>query len=122
MGLALLWAGGAGWGLLAAPHLETLARLIPRCAWHVWSGVPCPTCGATRAALALARGELAAAISFNPLATIGMIVLVLGLGAPLWVSARGPIPRFSMPDSGAWRAAAWLAMAGQWGYLILSQR
>jgi uncharacterized protein DUF2752 len=49
----------------------------PKCWIHHLLGIPCPTCGSTRCALALARGDLRRAIALNPLmfsayaATIG---------------------------------------------------
>lgn len=47
------------------------------CMFKRVTGYPCATCGGTRAAMSLARGEVGAAIQLNPLATL------LVIGAPL---------------------------------------
>ena len=39
----------------------------PRCSFRQLTGLPCPTCGATRSALSLVHGDLAAAWHRNPL-------------------------------------------------------
>jgi hypothetical protein len=39
----------------------------PGCAFRQLTGLPCPTCGATRSALSLAHGDLGAAWHRNPL-------------------------------------------------------
>ena len=39
----------------------------PGCSFRQLTGLPCPTCGATRSALSLLRGDLAAAWQRNPL-------------------------------------------------------
>jgi hypothetical protein len=55
-----------------APFLPWLAPLVPGCPFHLATGVPCPGCGTTRAALALARGDVLGALAFNPLAALGI--------------------------------------------------
>jgi len=63
----------------AAPALAiaSLLAFLPfnTCILHLTLGIPCPACGLTRASLALARLDLAAATSFHPL------VLPLALAA-----------------------------------------
>jgi len=74
---------------LAAP---ALTRLLPACGFRALTGLPCPTCGSTRAVLALADGRLLAALAHNPLAILvlggAMIYLGYALGAIL-----GLVPR-----------------------------
>ena len=52
-----------------------------RCPLLTWAGVPCPSCGSTRAFAALAGMDLAGALRFNPLMVLG----VLGLPIFIWV-------------------------------------
>ena len=57
-------------------------------------GVPCPTCGGTHAAAALAAGDLAAAWGANPL------VVVIGIGFGIWaagalLATAVPVLRFA---------------------------
>jgi len=61
--------------------------LVPfRCPFLAVTGLPCPLCGGTRAAEALARGDLVHALELNAYATAGMLV-VAGLWLA-WVVAR----------------------------------
>ena len=116
--LAALWALGATCAVASAPLLPYLAGLAGPCALHALTGVPCPTCGATRAASALAHGRIATALAWNPLAALCLSAgLAGGPVAPAWVLMRGPLP--------TWRPGRWTrvllcaALAGNWLYLVL---
>jgi hypothetical protein len=118
-----LWAASAALLVALVPVLPLLARALPPCALHAWTGVPCVTCGSTRAALALAHGQVVAALEWNPLTALAAIALVIGgVVAPGWVALGGPLPRLDGPLPRAWRAAMWLALAAQWAYLIAARR
>lgn len=67
-------------GLAAlAVRLLRLDRLpIPLCTFRAVTGIPCMSCGATRAFGQLARLDLIGALAFHPLAT------ALALGVVLW--------------------------------------
>ena len=62
----------------------------PTCILRLALGVPCPACGLTRASLAVAHLDLAAAIRFHPLApvliavTAVMVLLAFILGDVTW--------------------------------------
>lgn len=63
------------------------------CPFRALTGIACPTCGGTRAFLAAARGELGAALGFNPL--VGLATTGLLAWIPLscaWVVGRCPRP------------------------------
>jgi hypothetical protein len=49
----------------------------PPCAFHAFTGCPCPTCGATRALRQFIHGNLPGALHFNPLAVCAFIALLL---------------------------------------------
>jgi hypothetical protein len=120
--LAALWAWAASVTLAVAVGgwLPLLASMAPRCVLHQLTGIPCPTCGTTRAALALARGDLVAALMLNPLVSLVLVVgLVGGLLAPPWVAARGPLPRLPSPLPLSWRIGIGVALAADWTYLVL---
>ncbi len=55
------------------------ASWFPRCPLADWTGLLCPGCGSTRALHALANGNFAAALAFNPLLTVGGPLLMLWL-------------------------------------------
>ncbi len=96
-----------------------MAPLLPGCFFRDLLGFPCPTCGAGHAALALARLDLPGAFAFNPLATLGALLFLLGGAASAVTSLAGrPLsePRLSGP---ALRAATFLAVAANWAWLLL---
>src|SRR3954447_20672628 len=49
----------------------------PECNFRALFGIPCLTCGSTRALLALAQGNFALAWHLNPLATVAMCGIAL---------------------------------------------
>jgi hypothetical protein len=71
-------------------------------------GIPCLTCGSTRALLALARFDVGAAFSWNPLAAAGAALAGRGVETPR------PTP--------ALRAALALAVAANWVFLVAAGR
>lgn len=120
--LALLWCAASLGTLALAPLWPMLTSLLRPCAFRALTGLPCPTCGTTRAALAVLRGDLGAAFAVSPLATVAFLLFLGGgLIAPLWVVAGGPLP--------GWRRAVWrriafgtlLAGVLNWLYLLSSQ-
>lgn len=62
-------------GFLLARFAAPFFKLLPACTFRQVTGVPCPSCGATRAGLALAQGDLLVALSNNPLVVIGLSIL-----------------------------------------------
>lgn len=104
VGLSLLVLGSAFaaartqplWG----PHVRLLCPLLEL------TGIPCPTCGGTRALLALAAADLPAALAWNPL------VAVAGIVAAAWSVAAagmlaGALPLPLLPT----RLPAWVRWA-----------
>jgi hypothetical protein len=117
--LGLIW-GAVALAAAVLVHFATpLAPLLPHCLFRELTGLPCPTCGTAHAALALARLDLPHALAFNPLATLGALVFLVGGVAAAAASLAGrPLtePRLSGP---APRSAALLAVAANWAWLLL---
>ena len=65
-------------GLLWLRWRPDLILGLAHCPLKDGTGVPCPTCGGTHAAAALAAGHLSAAWAANPL------VVVVGIGFAAW--------------------------------------
>jgi hypothetical protein len=63
-------------GFLLARFAAPLLNLLPPCLLRTALGLPCPTCGSTRAGLALAQGDWVAAISYNPLFVSSLVILL----------------------------------------------
>jgi hypothetical protein len=118
VGVALaLLAGAAAWGVVDWPHLV--------CPFKAATGWPCPTCGATRAVFALARGEMAAALSMNPAAVV-LVVLYAIFACYAAATLVLDLPRVRVRlASGDLVPARWtlgLATLGTWGYLLAAGR
>ena len=120
--LARLW-GGVALALLAlAPLGAGLARALPACPVKRLTGWPCPGCGTTRAALAWAELDPAAAFAANPLAAAGWALLVAG-GLVAGLAACGrrlPAEPRTLPIAARW--ALGVALAANWAYLVWAGR
>lgn len=107
-------------GLLAlAPLAPRLATALPACPLKSIVGVPCLTCGSTRAALALGRLDLWTALTINPLVAAGWVMLVVG-GLIAGVLALGgkPLREPSWRLAAPVRVAIALVLLANWVYLI----
>ena len=106
---------GAAWLALRLPW--------PQCHFRALFDIPCVTCGATRSAIALLRGDLAGAWVRNPLATLAMLAIgvfdVYALGVLLTRA-----PRLRM-DLRGWKwllaGSAGLVAGANWTYLLMTQ-
>jgi hypothetical protein len=119
--LAFLWGGAALVCAAAAPLAPALARGLPPCPFRALMGIPCLTCGSTRALLALARFDVGAAFSWNPLAAAAGILLVFGGLAALGAALLGRGVETPRPTP-ALRAALALAVAANWVFLVAAGR
>ncbi len=117
--LGLLWGGVAVTLVALSPFASRFASLLPACRFKALLGIPCPTCGSTRAALALGRFEFLQALARFPLATIGWTVLiggglVAGIAALLGYGVPDPPTRLSLPV----KIGLLLLFLANWAYLI----
>lgn len=53
------------------------------CPTRTLTGIPCPACGTTRSAAALAQGQFESALWTNP---IGYLALAFLIGVPFWIA------------------------------------
>jgi hypothetical protein len=94
--LAFVWGGLALAVVTLEPLLPLAASHLRPCLLREVTGVPCPTCGATRGLLALLDGRVLDALALNPLvAVVGLAFLVGGIVAPLWAWRRGTGPQLT---------------------------
>lgn len=117
--LGLAWGAAALALVLISPFGAVLASALAPCPFHWLTGIACPTCGTTRAALALAGLDPMGALAINPLATVGWTVAVVG-GAIAGMAAllRRPLPRISLAGPAPARAMVALAVLANWAYLV----
>jgi hypothetical protein len=110
--------------LLAALYfaLVSLAAIPPlRCPWRVLLGVECPMCGTTRALLALCRGEVIAALAWNPFA----ILLAIAAVAVAVNEITGAVLRrrlslqLGAKEGRVLLAAFFAALAANWAWVLL---
>jgi len=120
--LGLLWGGVAAALVALSPLGARLAAALPPCPLKSLTGIPCPGCGTTRAALALAELDLAAAFAVSPLAAAGWCALVGGGLAAGGLALAGvgtpDLPRPGGRADLALRIGAVAAIAVNWLYLV----
>lgn len=113
--LTATWAA-----LAAAATILVRVRDLPPvtlCWWKNLSGIPCPTCGGTRAVLAIIDGRPFEAIRYNPLLVAALCT------AAAWFLIRLVSGRsLSIELARARRGILWILVAGlcaaNWAYLI----
>ncbi len=115
----------AAFVLASRPLWPAAAQVLPACPFRTLLHLPCPSCGSTRALLALGQGQLGVALAANPL-----FVLVLGLmaaAACLWLGALAlgrPLPPWVGQLERSWppwlRLAVASALVVNWLWLVAS--
>ena len=118
-------------GLGALVCAGSLAAVLPLCPLANLTGWPCPSCGLTRATLALLQGDVVDALALHPLAPLVLLLLSVFAGGawlgyvrtgqpvPTWNGARPRLVRL-LDAAALFTCAAlivvWLArFAGAWG-------
>jgi hypothetical protein len=115
LGVAAWWAARA---LMRDPGDRGACLLLEA------TGVACPTCGGTRAVLALGRGDLPAAVIENPLVAAGALLLGFWFLYAVAATARPRLrvtPRLAAVEARGLRIAAATAFAMTWIYEIIRQ-
>jgi len=110
--------------LLAAARVLPVIDLAPDCVFHSLTGLPCPTCGSTRAVAFLSRGHFLSAFRMNPATTVVFIALLTAFLCR--IAARvfdlpGLRINLSHQEKTLVRAVAVLAVLLNWAYLITSR-
>jgi hypothetical protein len=105
--------------------ISQLGLLPIGCIFKAVTGLPCPTCGAGRACLALLQGEVGIAIRSNPLVTLGVFAwagyIPYGLLASFGVVSRVRVT-FSREDRARLRVGLAAVVAVSWLFLIADGR
>jgi hypothetical protein len=91
----------------------------PVCPLKALAGIPCATCGMTRAFVALAHGDPAAAWAASPLgALLAGAVWLLALADLVRVAAGAPLPAPGPRAARAAAAAGLVALLANWAWLV----
>ena len=116
--LAWWWFAASSMVLAALPLAPAIAGAVPACPLRRWTGIPCLTCGGTRAIVALAHGDVFGAVALNPLVAVAAIAFVaFGLAAPIWVAFGGSVPRLTAISPRA-RVAVAVAIVAAWAWVV----
>jgi hypothetical protein len=123
----LLWLAVAGAGLtcLALTTTRIVDIQLPLCPFKTLTGLPCPTCGVTRAVMAMARLDLGTALAMNPLAVVGALFGACYLAyASIVLVGRLPRfrPRLASRDLQVARVLTLAVVAVNWIYLVTAGR
>lgn len=106
---------GAGWLRADLP--------TPRCVFHALTGIPCVTCGATRAFRCLLNGDFPGAFAWNPLVSIGVMAIGVGItyagAVALLRLPRVRVQEISGQELRRMRVLVVTAVAANWVYLGL---
>ena len=113
---------GGGFALLGA--IASLLHLdrwgLPLCVLKASTGVPCLTCGATRAVVRLANLDPAGALVMNPAVALAFLILVPWAIADAVLALRGRSLILEV-GPGLGRTLRWIAvpvLIANWAYLI----
>jgi len=117
-----LWLGVSIAGALGVWFWLHFALPLPRCAWHDYTGLPCPTCGATRCVQYLARGAWQAALLINPFFFLTLVAwTIYDVYAVTVLALRLPRLRWDRipPRAGSLLRYGFLvALAVNWAWLV----
>jgi len=106
---------------LLAARLVPIASIVPSCAFKGLWGVPCPTCGSTRAVVHLSHGEIAAALAMNPVVALVIVFAVIFFFYSL-IALMFDLRKIGFimteREKNTVRITAVLLLLAQWGWLI----
>ena len=117
---AAIWLGVSISLIAGAWMISNVNLPVPPCGLKTLTGVPCPFCGGTRSAAALAQFDVVAALRWNPMVTAGLLLaaglslfaMVLPYDSPLrrgWRRlVRPAVRRFGWPVALGLAAANWI--------------
>jgi hypothetical protein len=108
---------------LGAAKVIPILSIVPPCVFKRITGVPCPTCGATRSVLLLSQGDIGNAFSMNPLTALGLVAAV-----PFFLYSIVTLV-FNLPRMGfiltdrektVVHGTVFMLLVVQWAYLIFT--
>lgn len=111
----------ACWILLIVARANLPERLsVPACSFPATTGYPCPSCGMTRAMVAMTRGDIVTAVRLHPFSVMlfAAIVIVAIFGAAEALTGRDLLTKLR---PGVWWI--WIGLAGMlagWAWVLVT--
>jgi uncharacterized protein DUF2752 len=119
----LLWLAVSLGSVAVAALWMGMGLPWPHCTFHDLTGLPCLTCGATRAAVHFFHGNFLRALEWNPLAFAALCaVSVFDIYAALALVTRAPrlrIAQLKSSEKNWMRVVVVAALILNWCYLLL---
>jgi len=116
--------GGIALLAICVGRFGPVLTFAPSCVFRDLTGIPCPTCGATRSVVHLARGEFFASFGMNPLVSLCFVIAALAFFYSLITRIVG-IPRLGVilsdQEKNIIRFGTVTLILINWCYLILSR-
>ncbi len=116
--------GGIALLVLFAARFMPVLTFAPSCVFKSLTGVPCPTCGATRSVLHLVQGDFYTSLSMNPLVFLCFVAAIPVFFYSLITLIFG-IPRIGVVisdrEKNMIRSGTVALVLANWCYLIVSR-
>ena len=116
--------GGIALLAICVGRFVPVLAFAPSCVFRGLTGMPCPTCGATRSVVHLARGEFLVSLGMNPLVSLCFVIAILVFFYSLITLIAG-IPRIGITlserEKDVLRSLAVVLVLVNWCYLIFSR-
>jgi hypothetical protein len=113
--------GGIALLALCAARVLPILTFLPSCTFRELTGLPCPTCGASRALVYLSQGDILSSVAMNPLISLCLIASLLYFAYSLFTLKGARISLvLTKTDKNIVRASVLFMVLVNWCFLALT--